>query len=335
MYMLMTEYKYKPTHDTHLESCHRINHFLCFIYNHCSELSPALLYMLEWSYQFLQFERSGHLIFRQHAAALITLISCMGPSVDPAAVQIADKLRLCTSKWLRLATVNGIEEYSQHMLLATCLNACTRMSGDVFHDLYAQYLGGFLRSTHFTRLCTDLPKQSPLLRRITVRPNPHEALPHLHSVVINEATGSPDYVFGQKYAVHLVTSIITLLTALHAGQHRRLFDDLREATWTPAMCVYVEQLATRPWNVHTRGNWFVRNELALLTVLLKSESLRAGKLSATVTRQIAFKVVSHLSEDQVEEVCQIFDAVLFDDSIAASADENLQIEVNLHIFSTW
>lgn len=304
---------------------------------HFSELTPGLLYMLEWCYQFLQFERSGHLIFRQHAAALITLISCMGPSADAAAVQLAEKLHLCTSKWLRQATVNGIEEYSQHMLLATCLMACTRMSGDVFHDLYAQYLGGFLRSQPFAALCGDLPKQSPLLRRITVRPNPHEALPHLHSVVVNETTGSPDYVFGQKYAVHLVTSVFTVLHALHAGQHRRLFGDLLDAIWTPALCAYVERLAAAPWNVHMRGNWFVRNELALLTALLKNDALRAAKVSETVCRQVAFKVVTHLSEDQAEEVCQIFETVLFHESLCTSAAGDLQqqLQTSDATMATW
>lgn len=278
-------------------------------------------YMLEWCYQFLQFERSGHLIFRQHAAALLTLISSVGATGDtPNIAPIVDKVRLCCSKWFRAATVHGIEEFSQHMLLATCLNACVRLSGDGFHEFYAQYLCGFLRSEHYsTGVCANLPRQSPLLRRITLRPNPHEALPHLHSVVVNESTGAPDYVFGQQYAVHLCTALVNLLAALHAGQHRRLFSDLLAAMWCPPLQAYIEQLAQRPWNVAVRGNWFVRNELALLAGILKCPAVRDQRISTAVAVQIAYKVSIHLSIDQVEEVLHLFDAVLFEPSHFAAS----------------
>lgn len=277
-----------------------------------SEITPALRYMLEWCYQFLQFERTNHLLIRQHAAALLTLISSMGAHVD--AVQFTDKLQLCCSKWFHQATVQGADEFSQHMLLATCVNACTRISGDGFHAFYAQYLGGFLRSPHYGRICGDLVQQSPLLRAITRRPNGHEALPHLHSVVVNERTRAPDYVYGQQYAVHLLTSIVNLLAALHAGQHRRLLADLLQALWQPeaGLAGYFAQLAGRPWNEQMRGNWFVRNELALLAGVLKQPALRESRLSAATVLQLAYRVTTYLSEDQVEEVIQLFEAVLFE-----------------------
>lgn len=110
--------------------------------------------MLEWSYQFVKFPQPNHLLFRQHAAALITLISIKGPS--PCASQFADKLQMCCSKWFHLATEHGVPELSQNMLLAACLNACTRISGEVFHGFYSQYLAKFLRSAHYRAMCRNL-----------------------------------------------------------------------------------------------------------------------------------------------------------------------------------
>lgn len=78
-----------------------------------SELTPALLYLLEWCYQFLKFDQTGHVLLRQHAAALITFIGCGRTMSDVA--PFADKLTLCFSKWFNLAGVHGVVEVSSNL----------------------------------------------------------------------------------------------------------------------------------------------------------------------------------------------------------------------------
>lgn len=66
--------------------------------------------MLEWCYQFLKFDQTGHVLLRQHAAALITFIGCGRTMSDVA--PFADKLTICFSKWFHLAGAHGIVEAS-------------------------------------------------------------------------------------------------------------------------------------------------------------------------------------------------------------------------------
>lgn len=120
----------------------------------CSELTSALLYMLEWSYQFVKFKFPAHLLFRQHATALVTLIGSTGSIQNSD--RFTDKLQLCCSKWFHQATQHGVTELSQSILLSACLNACARLSGDGYHEFYAKYLSSLLRSQHYADMCANL-----------------------------------------------------------------------------------------------------------------------------------------------------------------------------------
>lgn len=110
--------------------------------------------MLEWSYQFLKFELPAHLLFRQHATALVTLIGSTGPT--QFSDRFTEKLQLCCSKWFHQATQHGLIELSQNVMLSACLNACARLSGDGYHEFYSKYLSGLLKSQHYAAMCADL-----------------------------------------------------------------------------------------------------------------------------------------------------------------------------------
>lgn len=78
-----------------------------------SELIPAYQYLLEWHYNFLQFDKlGGHSIIRQHAAALISLIGCklFGCTNE----SFAHKLNQCISKWFYTATQQTIQDVSKN-----------------------------------------------------------------------------------------------------------------------------------------------------------------------------------------------------------------------------
>lgn len=102
----------------------------------------------------MKFELPAHLLFRQHATALVTLIGSTGPT--QCSERFTEKLQLSCSKWFHQATQHGVAELSQNILLAACLNACARLSGDGYHEFYAKYLSGLLRSKHYAMMCADL-----------------------------------------------------------------------------------------------------------------------------------------------------------------------------------
>lgn len=63
------------------------------------EIVPALQHALEWVYQFVNFEKSDHFLFRQCASSLIALWGCQHTIMQFS----TDKLQLCFSKWFTAA----------------------------------------------------------------------------------------------------------------------------------------------------------------------------------------------------------------------------------------
>ncbi len=77
-----------------------------------SELIPAYQYLLEWHYNFLQFEQlGGHSVIRQHGSALVALIGCKAFSSTPNA--FTDRLNQCISKWFYTATHQKVRDVSE------------------------------------------------------------------------------------------------------------------------------------------------------------------------------------------------------------------------------
>lgn len=160
-------------------------------------------------------------------------------------------------------------------------------------------------------------KQSPLLRKITLRTNQHEALPHLNSVVVGTAKQLPEFLITQQYSLCLLSSVLNLLNTLYLGRHRKLFADLFELFWTPDLTNYLDQVANQPLNDTFRRNWFIRSEIWFLVALLKCEEVRERCLEKITLQKIAYRVSTFLTEDQVNHVMFLFESIIFESSLYA------------------
>lgn len=126
-------------------------------HTHFSDILPALRYMLEWHYQNLVFKEQGPFIIKQHAAAVLNLLLCGDMSCCyPLFVDIFE-ISLC--KWFNSAARNGLPEFSQKLLLASCLNVCGEFMGrepKPFMTFVDNYLRLFLESHTFKRLTEEM-----------------------------------------------------------------------------------------------------------------------------------------------------------------------------------
>lgn len=172
-------------------------------------------------------------------------------------------------------------------------------------------------------------KQSPLLRKMSLRTNQHQALPHLNSVVVSTSTQLPEFIITQKYSLCLLTSILNLLHTLVLGQHRKLFAELFASFWTPDLAKYLDQLANGSINDTLRRNWFIRSEIAFLVDLLKNSEIRQQRMDKITLQKIAYKVSTFLTEDQAEHVLFLFDSVVFDSSLYAQSIGQTQYVMQL------
>lgn len=113
--------------------------------------------MLEWHYQNLVFEEHGPFIIKQHAAAVLNLLLC--GDISSCYPIFVDILEISLCKWFNAATRNGLQEFSQKLLLATCLNICSEFMGrepQPFMTFVDNYLRLFLESDTFKSLTEEM-----------------------------------------------------------------------------------------------------------------------------------------------------------------------------------
>ncbi len=78
------------------------------------ELICPVRYLLEWHYQFLNYDQENHFIIRQHAASLIYLLS-VGNMVI-VFPQFSEIFKMCLCKWFTMASRSGTNEVSYFQL---------------------------------------------------------------------------------------------------------------------------------------------------------------------------------------------------------------------------
>lgn len=112
--------------------------------------------MLEWHYQNLIFEQNGSFIIRQHAAAVLNLLCCGKTST--CYPLFFDIIEICLCKWFNTATLHGAPEFSQKLLLASCLDVATQFIG---HELgpFESFAGNYLRHFLESQTFNDINKE--------------------------------------------------------------------------------------------------------------------------------------------------------------------------------
>lgn len=126
-------------------------------YPFSSDILPALRYMLEWHYQNLVFDENGPFIIKQHATSTLNVLLC--GDIRHCYPIFVDILEISLCKWFNAATRNGLYEFSQKLLLATCLNVCMEFmcrEHRPFMTFINDYLKLFLESNTYKNLTEEM-----------------------------------------------------------------------------------------------------------------------------------------------------------------------------------
>ncbi|KAG4070611.1 hypothetical protein HA402_013531 [Bradysia odoriphaga] len=272
----------------------------------CSELIPAYQYLLEWHYNFLQFDQlGGHSIIRQHGAALISLIGCK--SFSCATDAFPNRLNQCISKWFYAATHHIVQDFSQIVLLATSLQSLSRLQGYDHSEFIRRFVIPFLRSDSFKKMCNDLCQSSLLLSSTTQRTYKTESLPDLDSVQFQN--DSPVLIVGEKYPIYVLNGIIAMLDCMTVRKDETIVNHLMTSCMNDILYAYLKRLCNG-FNVNIRKNWFVRNELAFVVNLLRLKHIPEAVDKATIQR-IAFNVMRCCTENELEDLLFILKNIVF------------------------
>ncbi|KAJ6635703.1 RNA polymerase II-associated protein 1 [Pseudolycoriella hygida] len=288
------------------------------------ELMPAMQYLLEWHYNFVQFDRvGGHSIIRQHASALIALIGCK--PFTCGIKEFTDKLNQCISKWFYIATRQNLQDFSQIILLSTSLVTLSRLQGCDHTAFVKQYLIPFLNSQCFTQLCNDLCETSLLLASTSPRSNKKNFLPDLDSVQFTK--DSPTLIISEKYPVYIFNGILSLLHRLATRKDENAFNDLMASSMNAVLFDYLKRLSNG-FNENVRKNWFVRNELSFLVNLLRFENIMKV-LDKTTVQKIAFNVIRCCTANELEDLLFILKNVVFNLATYDNVSDVFQTDLDL------
>lgn len=109
--------------------------------------------MLEWHYQNLDFEENGPFILKQHAATVLNILLC--GNISSCYDMFIDVLEIVFCKWFNTASRHGLQEFSQKILLSTCLEVCGKFMGyepRPFYTFTDTYLRLFMESKSFQEI---------------------------------------------------------------------------------------------------------------------------------------------------------------------------------------
>lgn len=132
------------------------------------------------------------------------------------------------------------------------------------------------------------------------RQQDHKPLPHLHSIVFN-ARNSPVFIVSDRPTIYIISSIVRLFNATKFSN---------DGTWlNDGILQYIENFANATES-KTALNWFLRQEIIFVLDILKS-SLAQSQIDRNTQLQLAYKVVTRLTENQINDLLQVFSQFIF------------------------
>lgn len=284
-----------------------------------SELIMPIRYLLEWHFQHLDFQRDNHFIVRQHASALLYLLSC-GNRVVTFPI-FSEPFKMCCSKWCAMATRSGAGEFSQKLLLSTIIDVAmpfVTFASEYFYDFVDNYLLKFLNSLHYKHMTQELPKTSPLFRGGEDRCNIHKPLINLGSIVRRHKKSAPTLILSQDYSIYLMQALLLFINAFDNCSNTRNYDyhhKLCEMFFTENVEKYLEGFSG-DFNRNLTSNWFIKTEINFVYNLLNSRSMQFNPWLL----KVAFNVLNCLTQENISKIFHIFKKFVFMDRYYFSND---------------
>lgn len=275
-----------------------------------TEIASALRYLLEWHYQFLDFQLDNHFIIRQHASALLHLLGT--GNVVVMFPMFSEVFKMCSSKWFMMAARHGVEEFSQKIILSSCLDVSEKFasfSSEYFYDFVDDYLLRFMRSSTFDKMSCNLCESTPLFKDGSDRCNIYRPLINLGSIVRTHKKSPPTLVFTQEYSVFVMKSMLMFIKAFdnmsnvnNQDYHRKL----SELFFSEHIEKYLEGFSIQ-FNHNLSANWFLKKEIEFIYELLNSRSLQFSPFLL----KVAFNLLNCFTQENLEKILYIFENFVF------------------------
>lgn len=273
------------------------------------EFIEPLSYYLNFHYNRLDFQNEVFFIYRQHASAMIQLISCgnivatYGPLRKP--------FQLCFCKWVEMARRHGVHEFSQTLLLSTMFDVGAqfmRFSTESFFEFTDRFFKPFLRSDNFMDIVEKITETSLFFNSTTDRCNIYSPLLNLGSVVRKHEKSPPGHVLPRDYAIALVDSIGNFVNAFDVGsneKNRTYFNELSELFFEK-FNPYMKQFS-KNFNRSICTNWFLKPEVNFIYHLLFAKYLQFNDWVLPA----ALNLISILTNDKTMKIMEIFEKIVF------------------------
>lgn len=262
-----------------------------------NDFVPAVRYLFEWHYQFLDIRDSRSAVVHQHMTAMITMLChplyCYDRNI------CSEVMVLCFRKWLTIFT-SWLESaqsvdfgFSQNVLLSVIIEFCTENKWlyQAVKDLIRKLItsAGF-QDKILVLLCTDTS-----IRKIAAdRREILKQLPNFGSVSFDRHQ-KVSLILPQSSPVIIANATLRLLTKCD----RELLKQLKSEPFTD----FLVQFTTYPKNVAImKQNWFCRHDLELIFSIVQAGICKDIALVLKVTGQFvsclkARSQIEHLLQD--------------------------------------
>uniref|UniRef100_A0A336LKS0 CSON010847 protein n=1 Tax=Culicoides sonorensis TaxID=179676 RepID=A0A336LKS0_CULSO len=277
-----------------------------------TDLLPALRYMLEWHYQNLVFEENGPFIVKQHASAVLNLLLCS--EISCCYPIFVDILEISLCKWFNSAVRNGLQEFSQKLLLSTCLNVCGEFMGrepGPFLTFIDNYLRLFLESNTFKMLTEELSLRSSLLTSQKDRSNIYSPLPNLGAIIVRNKQNAPTLIFSKNFPSFLIHSLVTFCHKLSfVSDTNARQQQINSLLFNNDIKTFVNNVIQHlNHKIHT--NWFIKTEIMLLLSIINSAKLNRNLIDTRNILGLSLQLLTCLSQEITISLISLLDDVVF------------------------
>lgn len=148
--------------------------------------------------------------------------------------------------------------------------------------------------------CVFFRKTSGILSSFRFRQQDHKPLPHLNSIVYN-SQNSPVFIISDRPTIYFIGSLLRFYNNMkYPNKGTWLNDGIRQ---------YIENFAQNT-KCKFSLNWFLRQEILFVLDLLKLSTTQE-MLDKSIRLQVAYKVLTCLTETQIDDVLHIFSQFIF------------------------